>query len=118
MDAIIFLFENQNVCFLKDVLVRLFSWISILSGENMDKESICTTNSIDFTTEIKNLHCYSSITYKNSEKSDKYHCNGGNGWRKEPKLTSMDNNVGVGKFLNCRTIIHITVEVLFISGFF
>ena len=36
----------------------------------MDKKSICTTNSLDFTTEIKNLHCFGSITYKNSEKSD------------------------------------------------
>ena len=53
------------------MLVRLFPQISILSGESMDKESICTTNSLDFRAEIKNLHCFGSITYKNSEKTDK-----------------------------------------------
>ena len=43
----------------------------ILSGidlvrRKIDKESICTTNSSDFTTEIKTLLCFGSITYKNS----------------------------------------------------
>ena len=39
-------------------------------GPTIDKECICTSNGLDFTTEIKNLHCFGSITYKNSGKSD------------------------------------------------
>ena len=87
------------------MLVRFFPRVSILSGEKMDKERMCTTNSLDFTTEIKNVHCFGlTLTYKNSGKSDKYRCNGGYGWRKEPKLPAMDDNVGVGKIRNCGTI--------------
>ena len=41
-----------------------------MPGPKIDKESICTPNSLDITTEIKNLHCFGLITYKNSEKSD------------------------------------------------
>ena len=71
-----------------------------MSVQEIDKESICTTNSIDVTTGIKNLHCFGSITYKNIGKSDKYRCHGGNGWWKESKLPAMDNNVGISKIGN------------------
>ena len=59
--------------FLKIVTLFLFPRVLILSGEKMDKEKMCTTNSLDFTTEIKNVHCFGlTLTYKNSGKSDKY----------------------------------------------
>ena len=44
--------------FLKVVLVRFFPLILILSREKIDKISICTSNSVDFTTEVKILHCF------------------------------------------------------------
>ena len=46
-----FFFENWNNVFLKVVLVSFFPQISILSGESMNKESICTPNSLNFITE-------------------------------------------------------------------
>ena len=41
-----------------------------MSGPKIDKESICAKNSLDFTTAIKNLHCFGLITYKSSRKFD------------------------------------------------
>ena len=69
-DARNFFFKSKQYLFLKKVaLVRLFLQLSILSCPKIDKESICTSNSLDFTTEIKNT-LIGSITFKKSEKSD------------------------------------------------
>ena len=93
------------------MLERLFPRILILSGEKIDMDSISSTNSLDFIIEVKTYTVSApySITYKNSGKSDKYRCNGGNGWRQEPKLPAMDDNIRNGKIGNCRTITIITM---------
>ena len=54
------------------MLVRLFPGTSILSGEKMIRKAPVQKKSLDFTTEIKGLHCFGSVTYKNSRKFDKY----------------------------------------------
>ena len=59
-------FKNRSAIFIKVVLVILFlRYQSCHVKKIIDKENISTSNSLDFTQEIKNLHFFSSITYKN-----------------------------------------------------
>ena len=59
-------FKNRSAIFIKVVLVILFlRYQSCHVKKNIDKENISTSNSLDFTQEIKNLHFFGSITYKN-----------------------------------------------------
>ena len=58
--------KNRSAIFIKVVLVILFlRYQSCNVKKNIDKENISTSNSSDFTQEIKNLHFFGSITYKN-----------------------------------------------------
>ena len=100
-----FFFKNRSAIFIKVVLVILFlRYQSCHVKKIIDKENISTSNSLDFTQEIKNLHFFGSITYKNG-KSDKIMAAmfGRNGWRKEPKLPKMDG-VRVVTIQYCQTI--------------
>ena len=59
-------FKNRSVIFIKVVLVILFlQYQSCHVKKIIDKENISTSNSLDFTQEIKNLTFFGSITYKN-----------------------------------------------------
>ena len=61
-----FFFKNRSAIFIKVVLVILFlRYQSCHVKKIIDKENISTSNSLDFTQEIKNLHFFGSITYKN-----------------------------------------------------
>ena len=61
-------FKTWNNIFLKAVPVWLFLRILILSDQKMDRESICTSSRFDFITHVYKLHCWGSITSKNSRK--------------------------------------------------
>ena len=58
--------KNRSAIFKKVVLVIVFlRYQSCHVKKIIDKENISTSNSLDFTQEIKNLHFFGSITYKN-----------------------------------------------------
>ena len=59
-------FKNRSAIFIKVVLVILFlRYQSCHVKKIIDKENISTSNSLDFSQEVKNLHFFGSITYKN-----------------------------------------------------
>ena len=95
-------FPFWSAIFIKVVLVILFlRYQSCHVKKIIDKENISTSNSLDFTQEIKNLHFFGSITYKNRGNPTKL-------WLQ--RLAEMDGKkhqmegVRVVKIRYCRTI--------------
>ena len=119
-------FKNRSAIFIKVVLVILFlRYQSCHVKKIIDKENISTSNSLDFTQEIKNLHFFGSITYKNrgnltklwlqrlaemdGEKNQNYPK-----WTASESLKSSAAHRGLARFLV--DLGHISVEKKYILG--